>query len=177
MNDDATLPCAFIKHQLPGRVRLKIPRKRGDFHYFDRIAEAFTDCVGITQLQLNPPAASLLICHDNETAFTAISEFAATKSLFQLTEMPEDYQPFMLPKLPIATLGSAGFGKFDGVLLNYSQGRLDARSFLFLGLLGLALHQATRGNVMAPAASLFWYALELLMQEYEKRPESSPYPD
>ena len=33
-------PFAYIKHQLPGRVRVKIPQKKGDFRYFDRIAES-----------------------------------------------------------------------------------------------------------------------------------------
>ena len=56
-------PFAYIKHQMPGRVRVKIPQKKGDFRYFDRIAELLTGCPGITQLQLNPPAASILICH------------------------------------------------------------------------------------------------------------------
>lgn len=165
MTESEIQPAAFIKHQLPGRVRLKIPQKKGDFHYFDRIAESFAQCPGITQLQLNPPAASILICHRTDIAFHVIAEFAETKRLFSLTEKPEDYVPITIPNLPIATLTSVGLNRIDEALLGFSQGRLDGRSLLFLALIGLGIHQFTRGNIMAPAASLLWYALELLKQE------------
>jgi len=166
MTGNENCPSAYIKHQLPGRVRLKIPQKRSDFHYFDRIAELFTDCPGITQLQLNPPAASILICHEAETHFVNIAEFAQTNSLFKITEQPED--TFSIPHLPIATLTSTGLNRVDESLMDFSQGRLDSRSLFVLTLTGLAVHQMTRGNIMAPAASLLWYAIELLREENGK---------
>jgi hypothetical protein len=169
MTGSETQPSAFIKHQLPGRVRLKIPQKKGDFRYFDRIAESFAECLGITQLQLNPPAASILICHRTDTPFQDIVEFAETKSLFSLTEMPKDYEAITIPNLPLATLTSTGLSRIDKSLLSFSHGRLDGRSLLFLALIGLAIHQITRGNIMAPAASLLWYALDVLKQETETR--------
>ena len=92
MKDGEIRPNAFIKHQLPGRVRLKIPQKRGDFQYFDYVAERFADCLGITQLQLNPPAASLLICHEKDMAFQTIAEFAEANEIFSLIDMPDDYE-------------------------------------------------------------------------------------
>ena len=169
MTDSETQPSAFIKHQLPGRVRLKIPQKKGDFRYFDRIAESFAECQGITQLQLNPPAASILICHRTDTLFQNIAEFAETKGLFSLTEMPKDYEAIAIPNLPIATLTSLGLNRLDDSLLDFTQGRLNGRSLLFLSLIGLGIHQATKGHIMAPAASFLWYAIELLKQENETR--------
>lgn len=160
-------PAAYIKHQLPGRVRLKIPQKKGDYRYFDRIAELFADCPGITQLQLNPQAASMLICHETDAAFPNIAEFAQTHGLFTLVEQQPD-ETFSIPHLPIAKLTSTSFNRLDESLLDFSQGWLDGRSLLFLALVGMSFSQISKGRFMAPAASLLWYALALLKEENEK---------
>jgi len=168
MTGNETHPSAYIKHQLPGRVRLKIPQKRGDFRYFGRIADLFADCPGITQLQLNPSAASILICHGTETHFLNIAEFAQTNGLFTITEQPEEEETFSIPYLPIPKLTSTGLNRLDESLMDFSQGRLDGRSLLFLALIGLAVRQMTRGNIMGPATTLLWYAFSLLKEENEK---------
>ena len=167
MTGNESHPYAYIKHQLPGRVRLKIPQKRGDFGYFDRIAELFADCPGITQLQLNPPAASILICHVIGADFLNIVEFAQTNGLFTIIEQPVE-ETFTIPYLPIPTLTSKGLNRVDESLIDFSKGRLDGRSLLFLTLIGLAVRQVTQGNIMGPASTLLWYAFSLLKEENEK---------
>lgn len=167
MTSIETRPDAYIKHQLPGRVRLKIPQKKGDDRYFDCLAELFADCPGITQLQFNPQAASILICHSMDTGFSTIAEFAQTKGLFTIIEQPPE-EMFSIPHLPIATLTSAELKNIDKSLLNFSQGWLDGRSLLFLALVGLAVSQINKGRFMVPAASLLWYAITLLKEENEK---------
>jgi hypothetical protein len=175
MTDNENHPSAYIKHQLPGRVRLKIPQKRGDFRYFDRIAELFTDCPGITQLQLNPPAASILICHVTETDFLNIAEFAQTNGLFTITEQPEE--TYSMPYLPIPKFTSKGLNRVDESLMDFSQGLLDGRSLLILALIGLAVRQMTRGNIMGPATTLLWYAFSLLKAENGKTFDSDSLSD
>ena len=159
-------PSAYIKHQLPGRVRLKVPQKKGDFGYFDHIAELFSNCPGITQLQLNPPAASILICHGSETQFLTIAGFAQANGLFTITEQPEE--AFAMPFLPIPTLTSKGLNRVDKSLMDFSQGLLDGRSLLILALIGLAVRQMTKGHIMGPASTLLWYAFSLLKDEAKK---------
>lgn len=169
MTNDEIRPSAFVKHQLPGRVRLKIPQKRGDVNYFDRLAGIFSKFLGITELKLNPSAASILISHRIDLPFQNIVEFAETRNLFSLRENPEDHDSIVIPNLPITTLTSAGLSRVDNALLDFSQGRLDARSLLFMALIGLAIHQATRGNIMVPALTLLGYAVELLNAEDESQ--------
>ncbi|GAB4261268.1 MAG: hypothetical protein Kow0065_11770 [Methylomicrobium sp.] len=168
MQKNGDCPFAFVKHRLPGRVRLKIPEKRGDFCFFDRLADALTECTDVTQLQLNPPAASVLISYRTENAFQMIADFAEARGLFSLSDKPYDDPPISLSKLPLTALTSNGLSMVDHSLVDVSSGRLDGRSLLFLALLGLAVHQLVRGNVMAPAATLLWYALQLLERENEK---------
>jgi hypothetical protein len=166
MTNNEISPSAYIKHQLPGRVRLKIPQKKGDIAYFDRVAELFEDCPGITQLQLNPPAASILICHETETLFLNIADFAQSNSLFTVTEQPEE--TVSMPHLPIAALTSSGLNRFDQSLLNFSQGRIDGRSILIPILIGLSIRQLTKGHILGASSSLLWYAFRLLKEENEK---------
>jgi hypothetical protein len=167
MRNNENHPSAYIKHQLPGRVRLKIPQKRGDFGYFDRIAELFTGCPGITQLQLNPPAASILICHEIEIDFLNFTEFAQANGLFTIVEQPYE-ETFTIPYLPIPKLTSTGLNRIDESLMDLSQGRLDGRSLLFLSLIGLAVRQMAKGHIMGPASTLLWYAFSVLKAENNK---------
>lgn len=168
-------PGAYIKHQLPGRVRLKFPKKKGDFDYFDRIAEQFSDCPGISQLQFNPLAGSLLICHGAETQFVNIAEFAQTNGLFTLIDPPDEM--VAISHLPLARLTADGLGNIDGMLMNFSRGRLDSRTLLIMALIGLAVRQGTRGNIMGAASSLIWYAFRLLKEESEKTFDLDKYDD
>jgi hypothetical protein len=176
MTNNEKYPSAYIKHQLPGRVRLKIPQKRGDFRYFDRIAELFADCPGITQLQLKPSAASILICHGTETDFLNITEFAQTNGLFTIVEQPEE-ETFTISYLPIPKLTSTGLRHLDESLIDFSKGRLDGRSLLILALIGLSVRQMTKGHVLGPASTLLWYAFSLLKEENEKLFDSDSLAD
>ncbi len=159
-------PSAYVKHQLPGRVRLKIPQKKGDAGYFARIAKLFAKFPGIIQLQFNTTSGTVLILHDEaESQFGNISEFAQANGLFRITEPPPE-ETFSIPHQPIATLTSTSLNRFDKSLIELSQGLIDSRSFFVLTLTGLAAHQITKGNIMTPAISLFWYAIELLREEH-----------
>lgn len=163
---NAELPKAYIKHQMAGRVRLKIPRKRGDDAYFEQIAEMFAECDAITQLQLNPPSASLLIQH-GAAPFAEIVEFAGNAGLFVLADQSETALP-TAEQLSVAGLSALGVAQLDEKLSQLSAGRVDLRSVFFLGFMGLAAHQAAKGHIMSPASTFFWRAIELLNSKNDK---------
>jgi len=169
MNDQR--PLAYIKHRLPGRMRLKIPQRRGDHAYFERLAEAFALCDGIRQLQLNPHAASLLVVHDEHLTLDTLRAFVEAEGLFRLEDAPppQYVEESSLPHASIADFSAAGLSQLDALLRHASDGRFDMRSGLLLGLLALGIQQAAKGHIMAPAFTLFWHALELLSRQYERR--------
>jgi hypothetical protein len=176
MTEQRIQPAAYIKHQLPGRVRLKIPQKKGDFGYFESLGESFANCHGVTQLHLNPPSASLLICHTEESDFSEIVEFAEKLGWFTICPEPE-VNPIPPIHRPLTAITFAGMKRADESLRQFTQGRLNGRSFLFLGLLGLAAHQINRGHIMSPASTLLWYALSLLKEENRKSPDHNGLDD
>jgi hypothetical protein len=53
--------------------------------------------------------------------------------------------------------------RLDGVLRRVTGGQLDVRALAFLALAGGALYQLLRGQILAPAATLGWYAAALLV--------------
>jgi hypothetical protein len=162
---------AYVKHRLPGRIRLKIPQKKGDAGYFERMAESFADCPGLTQLHLNPHAASLLICHEPETDFLNIAEFAEARGLFTVAAEPESV-PLPILHQPLTAFTSSRLSRADELLQQASQGRFNGRSLLFLSLLGLAAHQIARGRFLSPASTLLWNALSLLKEEKRNSSDS-----
>jgi len=176
MTDIENRPYAYIKHQLPGRVRLKIPNKRGDIGYFERIAELFAGYPGITQLQLNAPVASILICHSTEADFSTIAEFAQTNGLFTIIEQQLE-KTFSVPHLPLAKLASTGINRLDESLMGFSKGRLDGRSLLVLALFGLAVRQMSQGHILGASSSLLWYAFRLMKEENDKTFDLDDYAD
>jgi len=172
---NADLPKAYIKHQLAGRVRIKIPQKQSDDAYFERVGKMIARCDAVTRVQKNPASASLLIQHGS-APFVEIAEFAKNAGLFRLVETKPDNGEVDLPMtdpLSVASLSSLGVAYFDEKLSQLSAGRVDVRSVLFLGFMGLAIHQAAKGHFMSPASTFFWRALDLLNSKNEKMFKSS----
>jgi hypothetical protein len=167
-------PSAYIKHQIPGRVRLKIPQKKGDLEYFGQIAELFADCPHITELQLNPTSASLLICHEITADFLNIADFARKKGLFTIIDKPDD--TFKIPNQPITKFASTGINRLDKSLSDFTQGFLDGRSLLFLALIGLAIRQMSKEHFLGASSSLLWYAFRVL-DEANGNPFETEMPD
>ena len=56
----------------------------------------------------------------------------------------------------------ATIGHVDGLMTRLTTGGVDMRAISFVSMLGLALRQIMRGQVMVPAFSFLWYASEIL---------------
>ena len=161
-----SLPKAFIKHQLPGRVRIKIPHKRGNEAFFEELAEAFAGCDFISQLQLNSQSASLLIVH-TAPSVDAIIEFAANVGLFTLVSEDDPDLP-VSGNLSLAGFTSLGVAEADKGMRKLTFGLLDLRSVYFVGFVCMGIMEARKGHIMSPASTLWWRALELLNAKNDK---------
>jgi hypothetical protein len=149
-------PTAYLWHRLPGRARLKIPDRRGDAGWFARARAVLGAAPGVSAVHANPLTASLLVIHGADTRLEDLAALAAAEGLFSLAEEA----PY-----PISAAERAGarLAGVDRGLRRVSAGDLDLRSVLFFTLLTGGIVQALRGQIAIPAASLFWYAAELLI--------------
>lgn len=75
------IPDAFLSHRISGRVRLKIPSRKGDFHYFESLKEQLSGCRGIKTVDVNPMTGSILIYTSD---MEKVTEYARDRNIFIL---------------------------------------------------------------------------------------------
>jgi hypothetical protein len=148
---------AWIVHQTAGRLRLRLPQRRKDPAYLEALAAAATELPGIVAAQANPVTGSLLLLYEEGEA----DSFA--DALDRLVDAHDIVLGFGAPPLPpVRPALERGLAGIDSYLVHLSQQSTDLRSLGVLLLLALSLVQLGRGQVLAPATSLLWYALDLL---------------
>jgi hypothetical protein len=143
-------PEAHISHAAAGRVRIKVPARRGDADYFARAAARFGECPGVQRIATNPLTASILIEHTTDTA--AILDFAKAGDVVSLQR--ERGETVSLA----ATLREAA-ADADARLRRAAGDALDLWSATSLIFFTLACIQVLRGQYMGPATALLWTAI------------------
>ena len=173
------LPAAYIEHELPGRLRLRVPSRRGHRGFFADAGQHIAGMAGVHRVQANPLTGGLLVEHAADTA--AVAAFAREHGLFDLRSRAVAPRtrgvvpagaPSVLPHpMSLAALGLAGAGVVQfarGQVLGsaseslwnaYSAQAVLRQPVLAAGLAGLGLVQLARGPVLGSAVSLFLYAL------------------
>jgi len=147
------LPDAFLSHKISGRARLKIPSRKGDFHYFEFLKEQLSKCSGIETMEVNPVSGSILIVHASD--IEKIAEYARNRNIFNL----KNNRPY--PANLHHTV-SKTFKDINGKIKGITGGDMDIAGAAFLIFLGLGIYQISRGNLIAPAwYTAFWYALSM----------------
>ena len=175
-----------IAHELPGRIRIKVPAARGDATLFDRLAEEVASTPNIVQVQVNARAGSLTVCGDAGNGpvratleQAGLFEFQAPPTARARARErekraidPDNVLAVVLSGLGLAQLAS---GRVTGAASeNFwnayrSQGHLGNRTaalaFTVLGVIQLA-----RGQYLNSASALFFYALTARQLMRERSP-------
>jgi hypothetical protein len=129
-----TSPTAIVEHQLPGRVRLRIPSKRGDTEWFRSVIQHLADDPNVHEARANPETGSLLFRH------TGLAD--------RIALLASDILDVRWPVRVAPAPRSNGASAKDGPLL-------DAIS---AGLTGLGVYQLTQGRLLGNAVEHFWHA-------------------
>lgn len=149
---------AHVAHASRGRLRLRIPERRGDTAYFARLAADLRRCEGIVGAEGTARSGSLLLRHLPGLGLADIAAQAERLGLSLLSHPPVPSGPTLVQH------AGAGIDALDRTLVAASGGRVDLSSAVLLGLLATAARQAARGQILPPTASLLWYALVLVNQ-------------
>ena len=56
-------PDAYTVHQVPGRMRLRVPARRGDRAYFANVAQVLVAVPDVRSVRVNPSTGSVLVRH------------------------------------------------------------------------------------------------------------------
>jgi hypothetical protein len=149
------LPEAFVTHQTPHRLRVKIPSKKGDATFFSGLKELLSGYPGIDRVQVNPVTGSVLLVHRIDAA--TLTQLATRFGLVQL-QAPTPRKTTLNQRV------IASFRHWDEQVRVTTGGELDIPSLLFLGLIGTGVYQLCIGNLIAPAwYTAFWYASSVIL--------------
>jgi hypothetical protein len=130
------IPAAHIEHQLPGRARLRVPSKRGEVPFFEKVVRELSKHPAVHELTATPLTGSIMLQYAEP--LRTITAAACDQNLFK-TDRPR----------PAPKLGEPNkAGREAPVLTNG----------LATGLSGLSLFQAVQGNVLGSAVESFWHA-------------------
>ncbi len=152
---------AYITHATRGRVRIKIPDRKGDSAYFSSLKEklaGLSELPGIQRVEANPLTGSILVTHTLDlpaSDLALVAQYSEFNNLFRLRVSPPDHTPVSggLEQTLRETKGKVG---------GLTGGEIDTGMLAILGLLGIAIVQLNRGNIMIPAVSALWYVYSLI---------------
>ncbi len=153
---------AHLSHIATGRVRLRIPTKRGDDAYFRALEAALAARSDVQTVQTSARTGSLLFYHDGSLDLDALARQAQEQGWFLLDLKPPSRES-------LEALVSRQLSRLDGWMRRFSGSRLDNPSLLFLALALLAGRQIAKGQVAPPAVTVLWYLYELLQHHGGRR--------
>lgn len=170
------IPIATIQHQIPGRLRLRIPARRGDVSFFHGIVQALSKLPGVEKLDAIPLTGSIIIRHSGSAQ--AIAAAATEQGLFEIgPEEPKEAPAPSSRRPPYAGLrGTAATGLSGLALFQVARGRLTGnaaenfwnaygaqrilgRPEIAAGFVLLGIVQVLRGQLLGSASSLLFYSL------------------
>jgi hypothetical protein len=188
-------PIAIVEHQLPGRVRLRVPSKRGDPEWFRSVIEHLAGDPKVDEASANPETGSILIRHKGPV--DQIEPLAPERGILDLRRIAPRAAPaprrdeasaIDIPWLDAAAIGLTGLGVYQlgrgqalGMAVEHFWSAFGAfrtigSPALTVGFAGLGLYQLMRGQVLGSAASLFFYALIARHLAHENRASGKAAP-
>ncbi len=144
---------AYIVHQIPGRVRVRIRERRQDQAYFDELRGQLQSLDCIEDVRVNSNTGSIILRHP-ETSYAEVETGLRQRNLFEIAAGPEPETPALKPLL-------AGISRIDQLIREESAGSTNLRAIVVVAAVALAIRQFRRGELLGPALPLLWNALDL----------------
>jgi len=173
------VPAAHIEHQLPGRARLRVPSKRGEVPFFEKVVRELSKHPAVHELTATPLTGSIMLQYSEP--LHAITAAAAAQNLFAAARAEpghrrrEPNKAGRVGKASVLTEGVANglsglslFQVAQGNVLgsavenfwhSFGAHRILGRPDIAAGFAALGVYQLLRGQLFGPASSLFFYAL------------------
>ncbi len=162
------VPVARITHRIKGRIRIRVPMRKGNREYFSSLEAQLRNIPGVTGMETNALTGSVLIFH--ETDPEKMISYANESGLFRIPAgdpngAVDSSGKRIRKNRRLTSQISDVFKQADSKMLDMSDGRLDIGGGAFMVLLGLGIYDIARGNFIAPAwYTAFWYALNIFLK-------------
>jgi hypothetical protein len=164
------VPHGVLAHSTEGRVRVRIPERRGDVAYFGAATARLGEHPAVVSAESNPLTASLVVRFEGE--FGPIAEWMREQGVFAIGPAPPPQDPRDWARAALGELD-----RLDERIRSSTGGRLDLAGIATIAKLGLAVYQARRSRLFPPAVSLLTEGLSGLIRlarEREARAGGAP---
>jgi Heavy metal associated domain 2 len=154
---------AYVVHHIPGRMRLKVPRAKGNPAALKEVCEFVSGLPGVSSVEVNAQTGSVLIHYDHNQSPEFHGELrrrAEREDLFSLVPDVKEAEEVMDVVTRDADLlakrsAAARFvvDTFDGLDLRMKRATNNALSFrvlLLFGVAGYAVFEAIREKTFGP---------------------------
>lgn len=157
------LPDAYITHATQGRVRIRIPDRKGDSTYFASLKEklaGLSELPGIQRVEANPMTGSILVLHTLDLQAVdlgLVAQYSEFNNLFRLKVSPPG-------QTSASVIRKQSPREVNGEVGGRASSDIDFGMLAILGFVGVAIIQLTRGHIMMPAITALWYAHSLIKE-------------
>jgi hypothetical protein len=171
-----------IAHQVPGRVRMKIPAGKGNPELLKQISETFGAIPGIEEVIVNPTTGSVVLHYDTDFHDEFHGSFAhhyhahtaarpPSTELDELAHRIEDEAEFLAKHSHSARAVVDFVKKVDHEIKRASNNNVDLKIVFALGIIGFTVLE-----VGATAATPVWVTLAIFTVNHfiEMHPLAAP---
>jgi hypothetical protein len=145
-------PRAVVVHSSGERQRIRIPSRRGDHDFFEKVRQA-AEQSPFELVRANVLTGSILF-QGKHVDREAVTRFGRDSDLFRIAST--------MPAPALARRISAPLTTLDDTIKRLSAGQLDLPGALFILLLFTAVYEIARGRLRTPPwYTAFWYAFGL----------------
>ena len=151
---------AYVSHLSSGRLRVKIPSKKGNILFFSSLKDQLSQLPGVQTIEINPVTGSILLIHSLDAE--SVTSFLKAQNLLKIQPGRDSFDFHQ----EVTRLFSAA----DRQVKGFIGGGINLGALAFLGLTGAGIYQILRGNFSAiPWYSAFWYALGIFLRSKSRR--------
>lgn len=148
---------AYVAHISSGRLRIRIPSRKGNSSFLDSVKVLFAGLPGLQSMEANPVTGSLLVLHSSGEA--AVRALLDSYNLSGASRTVKGKPAASAVHGEIATI----FRGWDRQIQNFSVGNLNLEAVVAISLIGMAAYQISRGRfILLPWYNALWYAFSLL---------------
>jgi cation transport ATPase len=171
-----------IAHQVPGRVRMKVPSAKGNPELLQQIAQTFCVIPGIERVTVNPATGSVVMHYDVDQHHEFHGRLhdhvqaggyrPPTTDIDEFTHKIEEEAEFLAQHSESARAVVDFFKKYDREIRQATDNNVDLKIALAVGIIGFTVLE-----VGTAAATPVWVTLTLFALNHVIEMHAAPHAD
>ncbi len=155
---------AIIAHQSKARLRLRVPERRHQHHFFAQCCDKIEKWSMVQQVEATPSTASILIKYQGDE-----TSFLRQINSLELDIISPESKQLVTTNAPAWSVITDMFESFNSNIRSSTNSKFDLPSFLFIALLIYGLVQfIRRPAVILGWETAWWFALNVYMMAREQ---------